>query len=99
MSDESLRLDRHHPSLIAHRSSLGRALSGYLRAYQLQAALSWALRLLGLGLALDLSSLALARAWPSLAPPALALALPPLLGLVVGASLGLARRPGIDWLA
>ena len=69
MSNESLRLGRH-PSLIAHRSSLARALSGYLRAYQLQAALLWALRLLTLGLALDLLALGLARAWPLLAPPA-----------------------------
>src|SRR2546425_4288727 len=98
MSNESLRLGRH-PSLIAHRSSLARALSGYLRAYQLQAALLWALRLLTLGLALDLLALGLARAWPLLAPPAVALALPPLLGIVVGASLGLARRPPVEWLA
>src|SRR2546425_2381474 len=98
MSNESLRLGRH-PSLIAHRSSLARALSGYLRAYQLQAALLWALRLLTLGLALDLLALGLARAWPLLAPPAVALALPPLLGIVVGASLGLARRPRVEWLA
>ncbi|HEY3110012.1 MAG TPA: hypothetical protein VGL23_14715 [Chloroflexota bacterium] len=98
MSNELLRLGRH-PALIAHRSSLARALSGYLRAYQLQAALLWALRLLALGLALDLVALALARAWPQLAPPAAALALPPLLGIVVGAGLGLARRPGVEWLA
>src|SRR5438093_12746151 len=98
MSNESLRLGRH-AALIAHRSSLARALSGYLRAYQLQAGLLWALRLLALGLALDLVALALARAWPQLAPPAAALALPPLLGIVVGAGLGLARRPGVEWLA
>src|SRR5215210_4530667 len=102
MSNESLRVGRPS-SLIAHRasatSSLARALSGYLRAYQLQAALLWALRLLGLGLALDLLALAIARAWPQLALPAVALALPPLLGLAVGAGLGLTRRPRVEWLA
>src|SRR5262245_51712286 len=98
MSDRSLSIGRP-AALLGQRSSLAGALSGYLRAYQLQSGLLWALRLLALGLALDLLALAAARAWPPLAPPAGALAAPPLLGLVVGAVAGLARRPRVEWLA
>src|SRR5689334_20864650 len=98
MSDHTLPIGRSAVPL-GQRSSLAGALSTYLRAYQLQSGLLWALRLLAVGLALDLIALAAARAWPALAPPAVWLAAPPLLGLVVGSIVGLARRPRVEWLA
>jgi len=81
------------------QQSLARALGLYLRAYQLQAALGWGIRLLGLGLGLDVTALAATRFWPSAALPGWTLALPPIVGIATGAILGLARRPRLSWLA
>jgi hypothetical protein len=86
-------------SALGTRQALTRALEGYQRAYQLQSALAWSLRLLGLGLAIDLVALIALRVAPTLPLPAPALALPPVVALVVGVALGLTRRPRIEWLA
>lgn len=84
---------------VAHQAALSRALAAFGRAHRLQSALSWALRLLALGLALDVVALAARRSAPSLDPPGAVLLLPPLLGVLVGAALGLMRRPKQEWLA
>jgi hypothetical protein len=84
---------------IGSQQALLRALGGYLRAYQLQAALFWSLRLVGGGLALDLLLLIGLRLRPAFELPGAALAFPPLLGLGLGAAIGLLRRPRVKWLA
>ena len=84
---------------VALSAPFGRALAGFLRAYQLQAAVLWSLRLFALGLALDLVALAVQRLVPRVDVPLPLLAVPPLLGVVVGAMLGATRRPSTGWLA
>ncbi|HEY3082703.1 MAG TPA: hypothetical protein VGM69_22680 [Chloroflexota bacterium] len=78
--------------------ALAGALTGFARAHQLQSALSWAMRLLALGLAIDAAALLARRFWPFESPLALLL-LPPMLGLVAGAVLAAARSPRPLWLA
>jgi hypothetical protein len=88
-----------HYGAIAHGQALGRALAAFGRAHRMQAALTWSLRLLALGLALDVALLAARRFWPAVDPPSALLLLPPLIGLLVGVALGMGRRPSALWLA
>jgi hypothetical protein len=100
MSAESQRLPSSHHTLLGaqYARNLAGALTAFGRAHQLQSALTWALRLLALGLAIDAAAL-LARRFAPFDPPLPLLLLPPALGLVAGAALAAARRPRPLWLA
>jgi hypothetical protein len=91
-------LSAQHSALSTQRSALITRLTGFARAHRLQSALTWALRLLALGLALDAAAL-LARRFAPFEPPLALLFLPPALGLVAGAALAAARSPRPVWLA
>lgn len=95
MSSTTVRPGPH----VALSAPFGRALAGFLRAYQLQAAVLWSLRLLVLGLTLDLLLLGSQRVVPGLDLLRPLLAVPPVLGALVGAVLGAGRRPATGWLA
>src|SRR5437867_8301657 len=100
MGVEARRLPtaRYSPLGAQHARTLTGALTGFARAHRLQSALTWALRLLALGLALDAAAL-LARRFAPFEPPLALLLLPPALGLVAGAALAAARSPRPVWLA
>jgi hypothetical protein len=84
---------------LALGAPFARALATFLRAYQLQAAVVWSMRLLALGLAIDLLALFAQRVVPRFDLALPLLAVPPILGAVVGAVLGASRRPSAGWLA